>query len=520
MPEPPNRVPTIDDLRVKLCYICREEEGPEQDQPAGPPKQWIHPCRCTLVAHETCLLQWIQSAERDASRAPNALKCPQCSSQYQMQSKNPFVLRLMKKLNGTGLWMGRWFLLGSAAGIIVVVGSGFFVMMTAYGAWAVRQFIGNEMFDLLLTDDPANWSWPVLLNLPAIPLSLILSRFSNTHNFMPLFPILLIWPSAVPPGVISQGRWSNSINIFPKNTTTTTQSNSLLSISNYAWPPTPFVFGMFVVPFVRSMYRRWFKKFEAAILGSDAERQRQEGGDNGAQAEGDVLEIHIRANIEVGDGGQGHQNGGQGQDQGQEGEQQAPRPQQHQRPNAAAGGGNNNANNNNDQGGGRRNINLTSLGRTIGGALLIPAISNIMGNLLYRLSARVPFLKTFLGVRPPLASIYNMKKKKGVWTGLPPWFGAPTISSDFEKMGFAGQLGSTLKAVMITLWGGTRTWAEADPVWWRNSVGFGLFILARDCADLWYRWLAKRELNSRHLKSHDFQGIEIQELDLKPSFFS
>ena len=54
--------------------------------PAEPRVQWVHPCKCTLVAHESCLLNWGSSAQQDAARAKNALKCPQCGAQYEIES--------------------------------------------------------------------------------------------------------------------------------------------------------------------------------------------------------------------------------------------------------------------------------------------------------------------------------------------------------------------------------------------------------------------------------------------------
>jgi hypothetical protein len=73
---------------------------------------------------------------------------------------------------------------------------------------------------------------------------------------------------------------------------------------------------------------------------------------------------------------------------------------------------------------------------------------------------------------------------------------------------------------------------------WRNSVGLGLFIVvsnpfgsgeimvligscgkqAKDCIQLLHLWLAKRELESRRVKNWDFEGVDIRELDLIPSF--
>lgn len=133
-------------LQVKLCYICREEEHFDAGQfttyssgipvlnltsrlpaPEGAPKEWTHPCKCTLVAHESCLLKWIQTSQGDASRAPNALKCPQCGAQYELESDRPMILRILGAGNKLLQRAGRFFVLLSAVGTVVVFGSGMFL---------------------------------------------------------------------------------------------------------------------------------------------------------------------------------------------------------------------------------------------------------------------------------------------------------------------------------------------------------------------------------------------------------
>lgn len=65
------------------------------------------------------------------------------------------------------------------------------------------------------------------------------------------------------------------------------------------------------------------------------------------------------------------------------------------------------------------------------------------------------------------------------------------------------------------------TWAECDPVWWRNSLGLGLFVMAKDCVHLLHLWLTKRELESRRVKNRSFDDVDIRELDLiDPSAYS
>lgn len=121
---------------MKLCYICREEEFHDSTfhssshkvsilehcyaEPQSPPVTWVHPCNCTLVAHESCLLSWIQSAQQDSARATNALKCPQCAAVYEIESDKPLVLRVLNNLNSSLSVVGR---LVSGAGLICIVGS-------------------------------------------------------------------------------------------------------------------------------------------------------------------------------------------------------------------------------------------------------------------------------------------------------------------------------------------------------------------------------------------------------------
>jgi len=142
----------------------------------------------------------------------------------------------------------------------------------------------------------------------------------------------------------------------------------------------------------------------------------------------------------------------------------------------------------------------------IGGALLIPAISNVMGSILLRLSKRSNILRHLLAVRPPLGGVH------------PPPLGTYT-NANWETMGYFKQFKLGLQLVLGSFWGGTATWQMADPVWWRNSIGLGLFVVAKDCIHLFHLWLVKRELETRRVKSRNFSGVDIKELDLIPSYF-
>jgi hypothetical protein len=157
-------VPTIDDLRVKLCFICREEETFDSEylisskrflvksptEPSNPPRKWTHPCSCTLLAHESCLLEWIQTAQTNPSStaAANALKCPQCGSKYHLESDLSPGMRIINNVltgwNKTLGRVGKVFIkmipIGFGTGVLV----GLHIVLTQYGAYAVKEFFGDE----------------------------------------------------------------------------------------------------------------------------------------------------------------------------------------------------------------------------------------------------------------------------------------------------------------------------------------------------------------------------------------
>ena len=124
-------------------------------------------------------------------------------------------------------------------------------------------------------------------------------------------------------------------------------------------------------------------------------------------------------------------------------------------------------------------VDTSSLGRRIGGALLIPSISSSMGSLLLQLSKRSYWLKRFLAVRGGGPVAGGLGVGEGTRRFLPPLFGMWSHPKNWEGTGWARQMGLGMRLVLGATWNGTRTWAEADPVWWRNAVGLGLFIVVR-----------------------------------------
>lgn len=96
---------------------------------------WVHPCSCTLIAHESCLLNWIQASQQDSSRAKTALKCPQCGATYEIESEKPLVLRFLNGIN-------RSMFLGGA----VVTGLSFSIVVASCGLGACSMLSPHIIF--------------------------------------------------------------------------------------------------------------------------------------------------------------------------------------------------------------------------------------------------------------------------------------------------------------------------------------------------------------------------------------
>ncbi|KAI0632917.1 hypothetical protein C8Q77DRAFT_1120476 [Trametes polyzona] len=493
-------VPTVNDLRVKRCYICYEEEF--YDNPEDPPRAWTHPCSCTLVAHESCLLQWIKSSQQDPARANKALKCPQCGATYELESDNPLLLRILNALNGA--LSATATIVGFTCGI-ASFGITIYVVSTSYGAYAVKEFIGEEMFNLLLTDDPGKWPPHAYIHLPIIPFSLILSR-TGLFDSLPMVPLLLTWATTPPINASSSASLvppslSNFWGLIRGRPEDGTPFSPALN-----WPPTPFMITV-LFPFIRIAYRRAFHRLTTWVMGS-------------ANAESSTLSRVRRIILAM--------NEGPAQMRVRIGVNvQRPNGQAQPRANADANNANANAPAEAAAGAGEaaapadnvlddapedvvadaeRTLHVTtsSLTRFIGGALLIPTIANRMGALLFRLSRHSSFLRLFLAIRERPAQLPTPNLRIQLF---------PRPGPDGQA-GFLRQFSGGVLAGINVLAGGTPTWNAHDPVWWRNAVGLGVFVFTKDCIRLLHLWLTKRELESRRVKNRSFAGVDIKELDL------
>lgn len=108
-------------------------------------------------------------------------------------------------------------------------------------------------------------------------------------------------------------------------------------------------------------------------------------------------------------------------------------------------------------------VTTASLGRFVGGALLLPSIAARMGALLLRLSAHSSLLRTLLAIHPRAQ------------VAAPP-ARIQLFARPVPEVGVWRQVGGGLLTGFNILCGGTPTWNAHDPVWWRNAVGLGIFV--------------------------------------------
>lgn len=297
------------------------------------------------------------------------------------------------------------------------------------------------MYNLLLTDDPSNWPWHAFINLPLIPLSLILSRTPLASNMLPVAPILLAWPTSTPVGtrdrILIDHHWSRTGDHIAAN-------DISIKAPFTGWPPAPTFFGLFIFPITRILYRRFFAQFSHWVLDTKPSPRAPARRFVWALNEGGPFRIRIGANVEPDELAQQPLADGQQRQQ-----------QQQQQP-AVAGENPGPVDPQDAAMVAEHTIRVSgaSLGRLIGGALILPEISNFMGSLLFRLSKHSLLLRRILAIKPPL---------KGP---PPPPLGPYSLDQKYwNGISFVKKVGVMFRLVLGAAWGGTRTWVECDPVW-------------------------------------------------------
>ena len=290
------------------------------------------------------------------------------------------------------------------------------------------------MFNTILTNDPSNWPWSAYISLPLLPISLITSRFQESGLLIPL----LLWPLANAGPVGEQARrlfeyWSK-----PENADRLSQ---MKFIPAHSWPPPPLILGIIGFPVMRVFYHKFYAHLYLKCMGTPLPPPRRVSRMNfGPFAIRLVDGQEQNPNAEV------HQRRLERQQQ----QVQAAAADEDPDPNAAAAEA-------------AEQLIAASLGRRIGGALIIPSVSSFMGNLLFRLSKHSGILRSFLGIRP----------KKISWTDymLPPWgslhsrLGVLSVDKGWKDLDPVQRAKIGFQLIINAFTSGSWTLVESDPVW-------------------------------------------------------
>ncbi|KAG8772410.1 hypothetical protein FRC15_002752 [Serendipita sp. 397] len=185
------RVPTISDIRVKTCWICLEEETAGDPNASG---DWCHPCKCTLVCHGKCLLQWITAQEESTARTAGAVKCPQCATEYTVVSYQPTLLRTFDTVHTRLVLFGA---LWAVTGVVVTATGTILILGCAYGSEAFSAFIGQRPYELLVDNDPTQWPLWLWFDFLAIPWTLYTAGYNrsvlfNLSSVIGAFPLSVV----------------------------------------------------------------------------------------------------------------------------------------------------------------------------------------------------------------------------------------------------------------------------------------------------------------------------------------
>lgn len=146
------------ELSYLYCWVCSEDEvrsverdpdGCESRRAPVRRSRFIHPCKCSLVAHEKCLLSWVRQCRRN--KPDEVVRCPQCREPYILEQPKPVILGILERCRRV---MDSLLPVGATVGAT----GGLMVAATAYGCLAIRLFLGSRAARRTLTTP---WPWHV-----------------------------------------------------------------------------------------------------------------------------------------------------------------------------------------------------------------------------------------------------------------------------------------------------------------------------------------------------------------------
>lgn len=325
----PNSSQKADADEPRKCWICMNDET--EDTPES--SEWRSPCQCALVAHESCLLDWVADLESPTSRrrtgGSGKIECPQCKSEIVLARPRSYVIdavRAVERIGGVLMIPGACFV----GAYTIYQGCLVHGVSTVYAIFGLED--GSRILGPLYAPLRARDTQSVLLatlknsmrnlrldiGLSLIPITLVAARTTLADSILPILPMLFF--------------------------ATSPQSDEILKIGH--WPPSA-ALSVAMLPYLRAAYntyyehvwapkeRKWLKSIQPRA--GDAQAGTGEG-DQDDDVEGQlvpddgdgVVELNIDLNIieefveheDAGDDDQEQQQQPNEQEQG--GEQQVP----------------------------------------------------------------------------------------------------------------------------------------------------------------------------------------------------
>ncbi|KAL9932476.1 hypothetical protein V8E36_008593 [Tilletia maclaganii] len=592
-PTPPSRSArpiTTEDLQHKSCWICAGSEDDDEDvsnnnvttntssSTAGARtnarrkssrKKFVHPCKCTLVAHQSCLLHWI--AQSRQNKPNEAVKCPQCQAQYVVIEDRPWLLHVLE-------WADRQVSKAVSINVWVLLSTTTLLGATAYGCVAIRLALGKEAAARTLR---APWPLRYYIQIPLIPFALVASKLHFLRLFDPLTPWMIAFlPSfahlplpffGAYRGIAAQRRLTNR-----RSFTGAQQQQPVVR----SWPPNPGPTAM-LIPFVRFAYlflrTKISRRFLRPLLSSrrtqrDQERESARGGRNqsgtataptrtqrvvvlGAEGvEGRLFDADpppgaaavVESEREATDEEEEMFNGGDHDDVGGESDDDDLEGFAVRRNGTVR----------------QQTVYITrqSVGRLVLNALTLPLAAAGMGSLLAsitRLTAKGSWLRHFLGMNfdaldgggwksptgimqdlfaptltssegsTPLSRIFSPRATAGSGSASSASptsqtfqraaSAEPTSSSSSYYQGESHAVGSPAWLAQLALNGGPSIYDDlVDAPWFRNAVGGLLFIALQDAFRITYRYLKLKQRGRMTVRDLPFEQHLASSLDLRP----
>ncbi|CDR99847.1 hypothetical protein [Sporisorium scitamineum] len=393
-------------------------------------------------------------------------------------------------------------------GAVAVLGGSVLVACTAYGSVAMRMFLGKDAARRALASP---WPWHYWVDIPLIPFALIASRLNIFENAMTWVPTLVVLPLTNISMVTASAAHGRLLERYFESSIASAR----------AYPPGPALTAL-LAPWVRIFYlalkRKVYRTMLHPLYGSRRNTNsitRITGAGRNRRRVIIVGEPH--SYLVDGDAALGAE----------------PMPDGVGGPVAAQREGNGDGAEDN---GSTQTVYVThqSFARLCLGALSLPFIANLMGRILDRFARYSPLLARFLGMNhlhlpsssSILRSFYTTKSTPAtpskttssssntaspspiasLFRGQLPLFDSPSTKTGEVDRSVAEQL---------TLLGYSSRYDDLDPIWFRNAVGAGVYIVVKDAASLLYRYLRLSQRNRTTVKDLPFQAGLVSGLDLR-----